>query len=192
MMANNHMSDSNKKYASNDNKFAFSLQLPYNFNKLGVGIRFAYNFTDILRFSLDGDYFFYTSPSRTFNTITHDGVKGSMGWGRMIDVNPNLNFVFGEKDFHFYLITGIYFSFGYRQITNGIADWVDGGVNTVVINGSTYYYKDKLVPSIGLGFNGGCGIEYQITDEFRMFFEQQLSLGWMTSWMAKLGASFCF
>ena len=174
----------------NANRFAFSLQLPYNYNKMGIGMRFAYNFTDVLRFSLDGDYYFYASPLRTFNVITNTGEKGTMGWGKLMDVNTNLNFVYGEHDFHFYVITGLYFSYGYRELMNDLSS-IEGN-NTVIINHVTYYYKDKLIPSIGLGINGGCGIEYQITDGFRMFFEQQLSLGLMTSWMAKLGASFCF
>ena len=176
---------------NSSNRFAFSLQMPYNINKMGVGMRFSYNFTDILRFSLDGDYFFYTKPSRTFNTITEAGVKGKMGWGKMVDANPNLNFVFGKDDFHFYVITGVYFSYGYREFTNGLVGLAGGG-NYVVIDNVYYYKKEQLVPSLGIGFNGGCGIEFQTSNSFRLFFEQQLSLGLMTSWMAKMGASFCF
>ena len=176
---------------NSSNRFAFSAQLPFNYNKIGIGMRFSYNFTDILRFSLDGDYYFYTRPGRTFNTITNAGVKDKMGWGRMVDVNPNLNFVFGEKNFHFYLITGVYFSYGYRELTNGLVGLAGGG-NYVVIDNEYYYKKESLVPSLGIGFNGGCGIEFQTTDNLRLFFEQQLSLGLMTSWMAKLGASYCF
>ena len=186
MMAGNH------KTVSNNRKAAFSLQLPYNFYKLGIGARFAYDFTDALRFTLDGDYYYYNNPARRFHTINSAGETGTMGWGKIWDVNPNLNFVYGENDFHFYLIFGIYFSYGYKESANTIVNILEDGGNAEEINHETYYYKDKLISSVGVGLNGGCGIEFQVSDSFRWFFEQHLSLGLMTSWMAKLGISYCF
>ena len=144
------------------NKFAVALQVPYNGNKLGAGLRFSYDFTDILRFCLDGDFYFYTA-------------KGGYS-GRIMDLNPNLNLVFGNGDFHFYLITGIYFAIG----------------NSLLLDDLTDLSGDENPTTLGLGINAGFGIEYQITDSFRAFFEQQASLGLMTSWMPKLGCAFCF
>lgn len=172
------------------NKFAVAPLLAYNGNKLGAGLRFSYDFTDVLRFCLDGNYYFYTTPTRRFLTITQTGEKGTEAWGRMFDVNPNLNFVYGNGNFHFYVIAGLYFSIGYSQIINEL-DGLDGSQG-VYINKQYYYYKEKLDYGVGIGINGGCGIEFQITDGFRLFFDQQLSLGLMTAWMAKLGGAFCF
>ena len=107
------------------NRFAVAPQLAYNGNKLGAGLRFSYDFTDILRFSLDGDYYFYTTPTRRFRTITQSGEIGTEAWGRMIDVNPNLNFVFGNGDFHFYVIAGVFFSIGYSQVINTLDSFDD-------------------------------------------------------------------
>jgi opacity protein-like surface antigen len=144
------------------NKFAVAPQLAYNGNKLGAGLRLSYDFTDALRFTIDGDYYFYTA-------------KGGYE-GRVMDLNPNLNFVFGNSDFHFYLITGIYFSIGQSMLLDNLTD----------LSG------DEDPTTLGLGFNVGCGIEYQITENIRAFFEQQACLGLMSSWMPKLGCAFCF
>ena len=144
------------------NKFAVAPQLAYNGNKLGAGLRLSYDFTDALRFTLDGDYYFYTA-------------KGGYA-GRLMDLNPNLNFVFGNGDFHFYMITGIYFSIGHSMLLDDLTD----------LSG------DENPTTVGLGFNVGCGIEYQITESIRAFFEQQACLGLMSSWMPKLGCAFCF
>ena len=51
---------------------------------------------------------------------------------------------------------------------------------------------DENSMTVGLGFNVGCGIEYQITEKIRAFFEQQACLGLMSSWMPKMGCAFCF
>lgn len=177
------------------NRFACALLLDYNFNKIGAGVRFAYNFTDLLRFCFDGSYYFYDVPSRRFNTLSSTGEKGTDGWGRRFDINPTLNFVFGDGDFHFYLIGGLYFSYGYQQLVNAVKEFsyaFDGDATGRYINGEWYYYTDELVPSIGIGVVGGCGIEYQINDSFRLSFEQELSVGLMTSWMSKLGFAYCF
>lgn len=171
------------------NKIAVAFQMPYNGIKFGAGLRFSYDFTDVLRFSLDGNYYFYTSPNRRFRTITPSGEKGYDVWGRIIDINPNLNFVYGNGDFHFFVITGVYFSIGYSEVFTEIDD-IEGAHGTYIDN-KYYYYTDKLDYTLGLGVNVGCGIEYQINDNFRVFFDQQLALGIMTSWMAKLGCAFC-
>lgn len=138
------------------NKFAVAFQMPYNGNKLGAGLRFSYDFTDLLRFSVDADGYFYT-------------VKGGF-IGRVMDLNPNLNFIFGNGDFHFYLIAGAYFTMGHSIFLE------------VVTNSMGF----------GLGLNAGFGMEYQITESIRVFLEQQASLGLISSWMPKVGCAYCF
>lgn len=143
------------------NKFAIAPQVAYNGNKLGAGLRLSYDFTDALRFTLDGDYYLYTA-------------KGGNS-GRIMDLNPNLNFVFGDGDFHFYIITGIYFAIGQSMLLDEL----------------TNLSGDENFTTLGLGFNLGCGIEYQINESIRVFFEQEAALGLMSSWMPKLGCAFC-
>jgi len=47
--------------------------------------------------------------------------------------------------------------------------------------------------SIGLSLNGGCGIEWQITPNFRWNFEQSLNIGLpsLTTWMLRTGVAYC-
>ena len=52
--------------------------------------------------------------------------------------------------------------------------------------------KDKLRYVVGIGANVGCGVEYQITDKYRVFLDQQISIGVMSCWMAKIGGAYCF
>lgn len=185
-------------FSANQNRtskrFAVAFQVPYNANKLGAGLRFSYDFTDILRFTVDGDYYFYNATNRRFRTITASGEKGIAYWGRQFDVNFNLNFVFGNGDFHFYVIAGVCVPIGYPKveaILNDISD--DSGTHYgTTIDGKYYYYKEKLQFEAGIAGNVGCGVEYQITEEFRVFLEQQASLGVMSTWMPKLGCAFCF
>lgn len=174
---------------SSDSRFAVGLQVPYNFNKLGVGINFTYQFTDILRFYVGMDHFFYAQPNRRFNTITETGKKGEDFWGSHWDVNPNLNFVFGDGDFHFVLIGGLYFSYGYTILQEALTYDND---EYQTINGVGYYKTDKMEHAFGVGFNLGCGIEYQINDQIRLSFDQQLGLGIMIHWMTHLGVAYCF
>ncbi len=179
------------KYNRDENRFAVSFQIPCNTNKLGAGVKFSYDFTDILRFSVEGNYYF-CQWGRRFNTITYSGVKGHASWGRRFDISPNLNFVFGRNNFHFYIIAGLYFSMGYSETESFIMEeYSDAAVGTF-INKEYYYYKEKLPFSIGFGGNIGCGIEYQVNKNFRVFLDQQWSLGIMSAWMGKVGASYCF
>lgn len=168
------------------NKHALSLQVPFNGNKAGLGLRFSYDFTKVLRFTIDGDYYFYSSDNRKFYTISSSGALGYGYYGRQWDVNINLNFVFGEKDFHFYLITGLYYATGFHDLNRIVDD------NGVIINHQIYYYEDRVEYGPGFGVNLGCGIEYQCSDKIRIFVDQQLGVGILTSWMAKLGCAYCF
>lgn len=177
------------------NKFAVALQVPYNGYKLGAGLRFSYDFTDILRFTMDGNYYFYNAPSRRFRTINQSGEKGKAAWGRQFDMNFNLNFVFGNGDFHFFVIAGVYVPFGYSKL-DAVLDGTIGEEHTgdmgITIDNKYYYYKDKLRYVVGIGANVGCGVEYQITDKYRVFLDQQISIGVMSCWMAKIGGAYCF
>ncbi len=207
----NRLSLNEKSYSINQslehsrrsNDFAIGFNLAYNPYKLGAGVSFSYNFTDMLRFSLGGDYYFHTSSEREFKTITSSGIKDVKYWGRVFDINPNLNIVFGDGDFHFYLIGGLYLCSGYHETANVLSDSFDLNYTTdaygnewhdtyVIMDGEIYYFEEELIYAIGLGINAGCGIEYQLSDQLRLGVEQQLSLGLMTSWMAKLGIAYCF
>ena len=184
------------KHTMDERRFAVSIQI-VNANKMGVGVKFSYDFTDILRFSIDGNYYFY-QWGRRFNTITEAGVKGHDSWGRRFDINPNLNFVFGRKNFHFYVITGFYFSMGNSKTGSVLEDigsviWDDeSSAPGVYIDREYYYYKEKLPIAIGFGFNAGCGIEYQINKSCRIYLDQHWAIGFQSAWMGELGFSYCF
>lgn len=175
-------------------KMAVGLYLGNTISRTGVGLNWSYDFTKTLRFSLDGNYYLYGRPGIRFNTITPTGVKGESFWGRDYDVNANLNFVFGDGNFHFYLISGLYFAHGYRESKNdgdgifGLGGF--GGSSLVSVDGKSYYNTDDLKGSIGFGFNGGCGIEYVISDAVRISLDHQLSLGLLTMWSLRLGVSY--
>ncbi len=178
--------DSNKK-------MAVGLYLGNTISRTGVGLNWSYDFTKILRFSLDGNYYLYGRPGIRFNTITPTGEKGESFWGRDYDVNANLNFVFGDGNFHFYLLTGLYFAHAYRESKNtgGIFDLgLFDDNSSVGEDGKTYYNTDDLKGSIGFGLNTGCGIEYIISDAVRISLDHQLSLGILTMWSLRLGVSY--
>lgn len=203
-------------------KHAVSLQVPFNPRKLGIGARYSYNFTDILRFTVDADWYFYTGPKGCMKTITPDlSTKGTTQWGRQLDINANINLVFGDGNFNFYLIAGFYGSLGHSKIDKLLKDLYsaitsdtsdddfsdddgddpfgddgnrDGGNIYHDEDGNSYIYTDKVKKyyTSGFGINAGFGVELQTSDRSRFFIEQQLSLGLMTVWMPKIGWSYCF
>ena len=191
----------------NHNPFAFGVNVAYNFNKAGAGLKFAYDFTKMCRFTFEGNYYFYNAG---FGQTVYDATGGS-SWdyydhlissntrtytvfgGRQFDFNANLNIVFGEKDFHFYLITGLAYAYG-RPALNGVfsehghQDEVTGEDLGIGID------SDEVYHVFGIGLNLGCGVEYQITESVRANFEQALdiSIPNLTAWNAKLGVAYCF
>ena len=173
-----------------DNRFGIGLQVPYNFNKIGVGANLTYQFTDILRLYLGADYYLYAiNTARRFNTINNSGKKGESFWGSHLDINPNLNLVFGNGDFHFVVIVGAYFSVG-RHVVD-IANMFDNE-KYVEIDGEYYYNTDNNPYGIGAGVNVGSGIEYMVGDQLRLSLDQQFSLGTFIHWMMHLGVAYCF
>ena len=175
--------------STRENRHAFTLQMPFNNNKVGVGLKYSYDFTKILRFNLESNYYFGLGDNRKFNTITTSGEKGYNYWGRHFDFDVNLNFVFGDGNFHFYLITGLYVSVGYKEAHQAI-----NGQPGITLGNTFYYYKDEVekVYGVGLGVNLGFGIEYQISEKIRVSLDQQLAAGGLISWMARVGVSYCF
>ena len=169
-----------------DNKHSIGVQGAFNFNKTGVGIRYGYNFTDVLRFAFDGTY--YTTSNETMNVYHGETVTETINNGRIWDFNANLNFVYGDHNFHFYIIAGLGFTSGYKfkSLTN-IGHYVDG---------QTWIYDDDMhrISRIGVSLNGGCGIEWQIIPMLRWNLEQSLNIGLpaLTTWMCKTGLSYCF
>lgn len=182
------------KQSTRENKHAITLQMPFNGNKTGLGLKYSYDFTDILRFNFESNYYWGMGDHRKFNTITQSGEKGYDYWGRHFDIDANLNFVFGDGNFHFYLISGIYVALGYSELDQSLNDFGSEGAYGEDIDGVYYYYEDKVVGSykVGVGVNLGFGMEYQISEKIRMFLDQQLAAGMMTSWMARIGVSYCF
>lgn len=192
-------------------KHAVSVQMPINPRKMGIGARFSYNFTSILRFTVDADWYCITFPKGRMKTITRDLTKtGTTPWGRQFDINANANLVFGDGNFNFYLIVGFYSSMGYSKtgklvkdlytslVSNGSDDYYDtedyDGNIYYDEEGNSYIYTDRVSKyySQGIGINAGFGAELQTSERSRFFIEQQVSLGLMTAWMPKLGWSYCF
>lgn len=196
----------NKKF--NVPKHAVSVQMPLNSKKIGIGARFSYQFTDILRFTIDADWYTYTFPKGRVNTISRDlRTISTANWGRQFDLNANANLVFGDGNFNFYLIVGFYTSLGHSRIGKILADvysavsgdWeitYDDGVDNIYYDdeGNAYIYTDRLDQfySAGIGVNAGFGVELQTSERSRFFIEQQASLGLMMVWMPKFGWSYCF
>lgn len=157
--------DSTSTRKRTPNKFAIAFQAPYSMSTkntgLGLGLRLSYDLNSVLRFTLDGDYYFYTRNK----------------FDRKMEWNPNINFVWGGGDFHFYLATGIFISMdkNNESVSKDQTSKVGAGYN------------------FGAGYNIGCGCEYQFTDVIRVFFEQKISFGFSTTslWALKLGCAFC-
>ena len=191
-------------------KHAVSVQMPVNKKKIGIGVRYSYDFTNILRFTVDADWYYATFLSGRMNTITRDETKkGTTQWGRQFDLNANINLVFGDGNFNFYLIAGFYGSLGHSKIDKILKemyfaltsdnDDYSGGDDTdpnfyYDEDGTSYIYTDKIGKyyTSGIGVNAGFGVELQTSERSRFFIEQQVSVGLMTIWMPKLGWSYCF
>ena len=154
---NNSLSLGRPKYRSNNaGKFSIGGQVDYNLFRFGVGVKFSYDFTDILRFVFQGDYFIFST-----RPINGDGVS-CFFTGRQFDMSPAMNFVFGKNDFHFYIIAGLAVGWGYSWTLNIYAD---------DLNKDGIYDRNELDPNWSFGLRAGVGIEYQITDSFRMYAE---------------------
>jgi hypothetical protein len=196
----------NKKF--NVPKHAVSVQMPLNSRKIGIGARYAYQFTDILRFTVDTDWYYYTFPKGRVNTITRDlSTISTANWGRQFDLNANVNLVFGDGNFNFYLIVGFYTSVGHSRIDKFIVDMFgaingdgdvdyDDGIDNIYYDdeGEAYIYTDRIDQfyTYGIGVNAGFGVELQTSERSRFFIEQQAAIGLMMVWMPKLGWSYCF
>lgn len=195
---------------SNLPNHAISIQLPVSLTKVGIGVRFSYDYTPNLRFTIDGNYYFHSSRRATKYTVDrYDTLnRGTIAWGRRADLNFNANFIFGREQFHIYLIAGFYTTVGYSQagkIMSTVYDLVTLGEititeddfieNTVYLDdGKKYYYKDRLDRffTFGGGINVGFGAEYQINQRSRIYFEQHAAIGSMVGIFIKAGYSWCF
>ena len=200
----------NEKTIYNVPKHAVSVQMPLNSRKIGIGARYAYQFTNILRFTVDADWYYYTFPKGRVNTITRDlSTKSTANWGRQFDINANANLVFGDGNFNFYLIVGFYSSLGHSRIDKFLVDMYgaisggggtisDDGVDNIYYDededGKAYIYTDRINQfyTYGIGVNAGFGVELQTSERSRFFIEQQASIGLMMVWMPKFGWSYCF
>ncbi len=170
-------------------KRSLGAELDYNFMRLGLGVKYGYNFTDVCRFVLQADY--YILSSRPVNEEA--GSMSSLFWGRWFDIAPSLNFVYGNGDFHFYLITGLSIGFGYNEGLNILSSISEDGAHDE--NGDGKFQRNELIGNPSFGFRLGCGVEYNISDSFRLYWEQALDLAFpisSTNWMMRLGGAYCF
>ena len=191
-------------------KHAVSVQLPLSLTKAGIGVRFSYDYTNNLRFTIDGNYYFYSSNRAQKRTVDRNDLTktGTIAWGRRADLNFNANFIFGKDKFHIYLIAGFYTTVGYsnaKKIVGAFYDLAtlgeiqddpdDDGVDNYVYldDGKKYYYKDRLDKffSFGGGLNAGFGAEYQINERGRIFLEQHAAIGSMIGVFVKIGYTWC-
>lgn len=166
-------------------KFSIGIQIPHNVMftapeslKMGIGTRFTYDFTKILRISIDADYYLL-KPDGYFNAYIgmYHFLTKINDLGEQWDANFNFNFVFGERDFHIYFLLG-----------GGLTYFVD--------------YDDWDDYSVYKSFRGmvnlGLGIEYQLNEKFRLYYEPALTVSigslsnYMQWYMCKLGLSYCF
>ena len=191
-------------------KHAVSVQLPLSLTKAGIGARFSYDYTENLRFTIDGNYYFYSSIRAQKRTVDRNDLTktGKIAWGRRADLNFNANFKFGKDNFHIYMIAGFYLTVGYsnaKKIVGAVYDLAtlgeiqntdDDGIDDYVYgdDGYKYYYTDRLKKmfNFGGGLNVGFGADYQINEHNRVFLEQHAALGSMLGVFVKLGYTWCF
>lgn len=192
-------------------KHAVSVQIPLSLTKAGIGARFSYNYTENLRFTIDGNYYYYSSIRATKNTVDINDLykTGKISWGRHADLNFNANFIFGKDTFHIYLIAGFYTTVGYsnaKKIVGTLYDLAtlgeiqedpdDDGIDNYVYldDGKKYFYTDRLnkLWRFGGGLNAGFGAEIQINEHSRIFLEQHAAIGSMVGVFVKTGYTWCF
>lgn len=188
-----------------ENPFAVGLSLNTTLNKFGAGARFSYNFTPMVR--LVGDINYYPwGPNSTkvfdlgeeshsiigTHTIPASTPYSTIYSGRYIDVNTNVNILFGKRNFHFYLIGGLGYVYGIQHTTalshQHIAE-VTGDTLGSGIDLQTLKYAHTI------GINLGTGFEYQLKPSWRIYLELQGSVCHkliLNAATLKLGASFCF
>ena len=191
-------------------KHAVSVQLPLSLTKAGIGVRFSYDYTNNLRFTIDGNYYFYSSNRAQKRTVDRNDLTktGTIAWGRRADLNFNANFKFGKDNFHIYMIAGFYLTAGYsnaKKIVKAVYDLAtlgeiqdngDDGIDDYMYgdDGYKYFYTDRLKKmfNIGGGLNVGFGADYQINQHSRVFLEQHAALGSMLGVFVKHGYTWCF
>lgn len=167
-------------------RYSLGIQIPHNIMvsydyslKMGIGARFTYDFTKMLRISIDADYYLlkpdaYNNINWYFPSLV---AITMMDLGEQWDANFNFNFVFGEHDFHIYFLVG-----------GGLTYFVD------------YDDWDESEYKAFLGMaNLGLGVEYQLNEKFRLYYEPALTVtigsglsDYMQWYMCKLGLSYCF
>ena len=199
-----------EKVKLNVPKHAVSVQIPLSLTKAGIGARFAYDYTDDLRFTIDGNYYFYSSNRAQKRTVDRYDLSktGTIAWGRRADLNFNANLKFGKDKFHIYFILGLYATVGYSNAKKIVAavydlatlgeiqDTGDDGIDDYVYgdDGNKYFYTDRLHKflSFGGGLNVGFGAELQLNNRSRIFLEQHTAVGSMLGLFIKTGYSWCF
>lgn len=179
-----------------DKDVSIGVQGAFNPNKTGVGVRVGFDFTEILRFTIDGTY--YLTAKKTIDVFQGETISRTLNNGRLWDGNINLNFVFGRKKVNFYLISGIGITYGYK--INGISEAIGGvAYDHTDANGNVLGYgidEDDVddYTRFGVSLNAGFGIEWQIVPAIRWNLEQTVNWGLpsLSTWMCKTGLVYCF
>lgn len=181
---------------SKKKELSIGVQGAFNPNKTGVGARFGFDFNERLRFTVDGTY--YLTAKKTMDVFQGEKITRTLNDGRLWDGNINLNFVYGRKNFHFYIIGGIGIAYGYKF---GVASELMGAGAYSHYDANDNYLGVGIdeanvidVTRFGVSLNSGFGIEWQITPALRWNLEPTLNIGIpsLTTWMCKSGVAFCF
>lgn len=188
-----------------ENPFAVGLSLNTTLNKFGVGARFSYSFTPMVRLVGDISYYPWGPNSTRVYQLGGDShgifqthsIPASTPFtniysGRYVDVNANVNILFGKQNFHFYLIGGLGYVYGIPHLASLSHHHVDEVTGENLGDGLDS--KEEIFHS-NIGFNLGVGFEYQLKPAWRIFAELEGSVGYgliLNAAAIKLGASYCF
>lgn len=108
-------------------------------SNFGVGVKYQYNVTNAIRLEAVGDYYFET-----------DGFS-------MFDVNVNGHYLFHFSKFTVYPLVGINFTHWKQNIPSIL---VEGDYGE--------YGGDTDIKDSSIGLNIGGGVQYRLTDKFRI------------------------
>lgn len=188
-----------------ENPFAVGVSLNTTLNKFGVGARFSYNFTPMVRLVGNVNYYpwgpnstkVYELGGETHSILGTHVIPANTPFstiysGRYLDANAEVNILFGKQNFHFYLLGGLGYVYGIQHVAalshQHVAE-VSGDTLGTGIDRPEKLYVSNVSLNLGVGF------EYQIQPDWRVFLELKGSLGhqlMLNAAAIKVGASYCF
>ncbi len=113
-------------------------------SNFGIGVKYQYNILDDIRLEAVGDYYFKS-----------DGFS-------MFDININGHYLFHFSKFTLYPLVGINFTHWKQENVFDMLEGYDGSY-------TDEFEVDSKDSSIGLNIGGG--VQYNLTDKFRIGFE---------------------